>query len=218
MQIGLIGLAGAGKDTTALIVQRVLHEQGLKFEIDRYSAPLKKAARLVFGNRFDDRDYKELPVSVDTDTMIEVVHECLHALKFTAAEHEQACHNFFEHMPLSTPISPRLFQQILGTEVVRNVRKTAWVDRIRGIKDHNVIITDVRFENEVTFSNMFVKRFKDVPRPLHPSEHFAWDMQFAGKSVPVDTVDINNWEGTTMDELETRIRFALTLLNFDEVI
>lgn len=218
MQIGLIGLAGAGKDTTALIVQRVLHEQGLKFEIDRYSAPLKKAARLVFGNRFDDRDYKELPVSVDTDTMIEVVHECLHALKFTAAEHEQACHNFFEHMPLSTPISPRLFQQILGTEVVRNVRQTAWVDRIRNLKTHNVIITDVRFENEVTTANMFIKRFKGVQRPVHPSEHFAWDMQFAGKNLPVDIVDINNWEGTTLEELEEQIRANIMHLNFNEVI
>ena len=58
MQIAMIGLAGAGKDTSALILQRVLKERGMDFIIDRYAAPLKRAAREVFGKDFDDLQYR----------------------------------------------------------------------------------------------------------------------------------------------------------------
>ena len=59
MKLGLLGLPEAGKDTAALILQRVLAEQGMHFEIKKYAGLLKEATRLAFGDNFDDRDVKE---------------------------------------------------------------------------------------------------------------------------------------------------------------
>lgn len=218
MKIGLIGLAGAGKDTTALILQRVLAEQGMNFIIDRYAAPLKRAAREVFGANFDERDVKEVPVRVNQDRMIEATFKCLNSLGFTDVEHDKASELFFEHMPVGLPISPREYQQILGTEVVRAVRTSAWVDRIRAIKDKNIIIPDSRFENEVSTANLLITRFHNIDRPKHASEQLAWELQFTGKVLPVDTVNVDNSHPTTLEQLEERIRVAVKLLNFKEVV
>lgn len=218
MQIAMIGLAGAGKDTSALILQRVLKERGMDFQIDRYAAPLKTAARTVFGPKFDDRDIKELPVWVDKDTAIEAALHCCHELGFTDAEHTLASEAFFEAMPLSSRISPRLYQQLLGTEVIRNTRKSAFVDRLRNDKTRNLIITDSRFENEVCFKNILVRRFENIDKPKHPSEHLAWDLQFTGKVLPVDVFDLDNHRPTTLHELEDRIRFIVDVMSFNDLI
>lgn len=218
MQIAMIGLAGAGKDTSALILQRVLKERGMDFIIDRYAAPLKRAAREVFGKDFDERDIKEVRKSIGQDRIIEATFRCLNVLGFDDAEHDKASHLFFEHMPLSRPISPREYQQILGTEVVRAVRPTAWVDRIRSIKTKNVIISDARFENELCFKNILVRRFENIDKPKHPSEHLAWDLQFTGKVLPVDVFDLDNHRPTTLHELEDRIRFIVDIMSFNDLI
>ena len=57
MKIGILGLAGAGKDT---IATKISKELGLS--IDRYAAPLKQAALRVFGESFDDRTAKDVAV------------------------------------------------------------------------------------------------------------------------------------------------------------
>lgn len=217
MKIGLIGLAGAGKDTSAVILQRVLAEQGLKFEIDRYAAPLKNAAKEVFGANFDERSVKEVDVFVNQDTMIEASFRCLRRLGFTEAEHDKASELFFEHIGFLEYLSPRLYQQLLGTEVVRAVRPSAWVDRIRRL-NRNIIIPDARFENEVSDCNLLITRFQNIDKPKHPSEYLAWDLQFTGKVLPVDTININNEQGTTLELLEERIRHAVSLINFNEVV
>lgn len=218
MQIAMIGLAGAGKDTSALILQRVLKERGMDFQIDRYASPLKTAARTVFGPKFDDRDVKEVPVWVDNDTAIEAALHCCHELGFTDEEHTLASEAFFEAMPLSSRISPRLYQQLLGTEVVRSTRKSAFVDRLRNDKTRNLIITDSRFENEVCFKNILVRRFENIDKPKHPSEHLAWDLQFTGKVLPVDVFDLDNHRPTTLHELEDRIRFIVDIMSFNDLI
>jgi len=217
MKITMIGLAGAGKDTSALILQRVLAEQGYKFEIERYAKPLKTAAERVFGKDFDDRDFKEVPVKVNQDRMIEATFDCLHSLKFTEAEHEQASELFFEHLGFKPVLSPREYQQVLGTEVVRTVRQSAWVDRLKNVTDRNLIITDTRFENEVQYTNILVRRFENLDRPKHPSEHLAWDLQFTGKTLPVDVFDLDNHRPNTLDTLEDNIRELVSMFNFNGV-
>lgn len=208
-----MGLAGAGKDTTALILQRIL---GGSFVIDRYSAPLKQAAKRVFGDDFDNRDFKEVPVKVNQDRMIEATFDCLQALKFNEEENERASELFFDHLGFKTILSPREYQQLLGTEVVRAVRSSAWVDRIRK-KSGNIIITDARFENEASDVNILVRRFGDVPRPHHPSELLAWELQFTGKQLPVSVFDLDNSVGTSLEQLEERIRAIVKMLNLKEV-
>ena len=217
MQIAMIGLAGAGKDTSALILQRVLKERGMNFEVDRYAAPLKTAARTVFGPKFDDRDVKEVPVWIDNDTAIEAALHCCKELGFTDEEFDKASEAYFEVMPV-TPVSPRLYQQLLGTDIVRNTRKSAFVDRLRNDKTRNLIITDTRFENELCLKNILVRRFENIDKPKHPSEHLAWDLQFTGKVLPVDVFDLDNHRPTTLHELEDRIRFIVDVMAFNDLI
>lgn len=177
MRIGILGLAGAGKDTTALLLQQALKEKGYDFKIDRFAAPLKDAARKVFGSNFDDRDVKEVPVSVDPDHMLEVVFWMCDKLGFCDCEMAKASELFMEHLGLHTEMSPRTFQQKLGTEIVRSIRVTAWADRVALLKG-NYIIPDCRFETELvaTDANILVMRPETVPKPEHPSEHLAWDL------------------------------------------
>lgn len=175
MRIGILGLMGAGKDTTALLLQQALKEKGYDFKIDRFAAPLKDAARKVFGENFDDRDVKEVPVSVDPDHMLEIVFWMCDKLGFTDTEMDKASSLFAETLGILDVCSPRKFQQLLGTEVVRAVRSTAWVDRVAALKG-NYIIPDCRFENELQGTNILVIRPETVPKPAHPSEHLAWDL------------------------------------------
>ena len=79
IKIGLIGLAGCGKDTAALLLRRILYERGQSFEIDRYAALLKKCTELAFGVDFDNRDVKEELVFVTpdlADRMIDATDYC----------------------------------------------------------------------------------------------------------------------------------------------
>lgn len=175
MKIGILGLAGAGKDTTALLLQQALADKGLTFKIDRFAAPLKDAARTVFGENFDDRDVKEVPVSVDPDHMLEIVFWMCDKLGFTDTEMDAASSRFAETLGILEECSPRKFQQLLGTDVVRTVRPTAWIDRIASLKG-NYIIPDCRFENELQGTNILVMTPDTVPKPEHPSEHLAWKL------------------------------------------
>ena len=91
IKIGLVGLAGAGKDTAALILQRVLAEQGKHFGIDRYAALLKKCSQQVFGDNFDDRDVKEEMVFVTptlADKMIDATDNCQPVLGLNGEDFE----------------------------------------------------------------------------------------------------------------------------------
>lgn len=215
-KIGLIGLAGAGKDTAAVILQRILAEQGHSFEITRYAALLKEATRLAFGDSFDDRDVKEERVFVTptlADKMIDATDYIYLKLGFN---HDDTFEQFndlcIKHIDNKTWISPREFQQLLGTEVVRAIDPNAWVDHVRN-REGNFIITDARFDNECSDVNLLITRFSDVPRPEHVSEHLAWDLQFGGKTLPVDTINVSNTG--TLEELETKLRFAVTLLRLN---
>lgn len=192
MKIGIIGLAGAGKDTFASMLAEEL--QG--FTIDRYAAPLKNLTAKVFNltlEQVEDRELKEKPKQVNRDVMIDAVFDCLsRVLGFEDDELDEASHLFFENFSSNRAMSPREFMQLLGTDVVRKVRNTAWTDRLTK-STKNLIIPDVRFSNEATCDfNILVERFEEVPRPVHPSEHFAWDLQFSDKSFDGNIFVVNN--------------------------
>lgn len=178
MKVGILGLAGAGKDTFA----NMLLEHLPDFKIDRYARPLKELTCRIFGltmEEVEDRIIKEKPVQVSRDVMIQEVFGTLSdVLNFTDEELDKASELFFEHFQSARAMSPREFQQIFGTDVVRAVKPTAWVDRLQSVQS-NLIVPDVRFENELCDVNYLVTRFVGVPRPTHTSEHFAWDLQFA---------------------------------------
>lgn len=183
IKVGILGLAGAGKDTFA----NMLLEHLPDFKIDRYARPLKELTCRIFNltmQEVEDRVIKEKPKQVSRDVMIQEVFSTLSdVLHFTDEEMDKASELFFEHFQSARAMSPREFQQIFGTDVVRAVKPTAWVDRLQSVQD-NLIVPDVRFENELCDVNYLLTRFEDVPRPIHPSEHYAWDLQFTDMRLP----------------------------------
>jgi len=193
IKIGLMGLAGSGKDTFAELLQAEFKALGLDVEIDRFAAPLKRAAERVFGPKFDDRATKEVPellTAEQWDRLVDASFLCAvelfgtdeYKLDQSSDLHAEVFAKFdpFSLDPL--PLSSRLFQQLLGTEVMRAVDPECFTRRIFNSKQH-VIATDVRFENEATgVANtggvlycLIADRATPESKPEHVSEHLAWN-------------------------------------------
>lgn len=224
IKLGFLGLAGSGKDTAAEILQRVLAEQGMCFPIMKYAGLLKEATRLAFGDNFDDRDVKEERVFVTPDLADKLIdatdyiwvklwgNNTYYMLKYFDV-YNDLCQ---KHIDSKTWISPREFQQLLGTDVVRTIDPDAWVNYLKG-QDGNFIITDCRFGNEGTDFNILMMR-QDAPdtSTVHESEKFAI-------SCMLDIVhgnpegyyhDYTLWNKGTLEELERNIRFMVTTIDF----
>lgn len=175
IKVGILGLIGSGKDTFATMLQK--HLTG--FTIDRYAAPLKDLTAEIYNctlEQLEDREFKEQPKQVSRDVMIEAVFYWLTViLRFTEEELDRASELFFEHFGSAKAISPREFMYTFGTDVVRAVKPNAWVQHLQG-KEGNLIVPDVRFENELCDYNLLITREFETPRPTHPSEQYAWDL------------------------------------------
>lgn len=189
--VGILGLAGSGKDTFA----NMLLEHLPDFKIDRYARPLKELTCRIFGltmEEVEDRVIKETPVQVSRDVVVQEVFGTLSdVLNFTNEELDKASELFFEHFQSARARSPREFQQIFGTDVVRAVKPTAWVDRLRSVQG-NLIVPDVRFENELCDYNIMVLSEFETPRPQHTSEHYAWDLEHSQVCTPVGMAAVDN--------------------------
>lgn len=214
MKLGLIGLAGSGKDTAAVIMQRILNEQtGEHYTIERYAGLLKTCAHKVFGDSFDDRDVKEVKIPVTKelhDRMIAVTAYCQRELGIHDDDDIDRWHKLCnQHFSGLSEVSPRLFQQLLGTEVGRAIDPNIWVKYLHS-KDYNMIITDCRFQNELVDKNILIVRHC-VPAVGHASEAFAANLQ-TNRAARQGVVDYVIHNTGTIEELETRLRFALTTL------
>lgn len=218
--IGLLGLAGSGKDTAAEILQRVLHEQGMHFEIKKYAGLLKEATRLAFGDNFDDRDVKEERVFVTpalADKIIDATDYIWLKLGFGQEHFELFNDLCIKHIDSKTWMSPRDFQQLLGTDVVRAIDPAAWVKYLTE-QDGNYIISDVRFSNELVDYNVLLWRddFDYTQRSkAHASEKFAiQNMLDVHISNAPYLHDYTLWNKGTLEELERNIRFMVTTIDF----
>ena len=130
IKLGLLGLAGSGKDTAAEILQRVLREQGMNFEIKKYAGLLKEATRLAFGDNFDDRDVKEERVFVTPDLADKIIDATDYIwLKLELGEQYFELYNHLctKNLDSQTWLSPRDFQLIVGS-LVREINPEAWVN------------------------------------------------------------------------------------------
>lgn len=220
MKIGLLGLAGSGKDTAAEILQRVLHEQGMHFEIKKYAGLLKEATRLAFGDTFDDRDVKEEQVFVTptlADKIIDATDYIWLKLGFGQEHFELFNDLCIKHIDSKTWMSPREFQQLLGTEVIRTIDPDAWVKYLTE-QDGNYIVSDVRFANELLDYNVLLWRddFDYTQRgKAHASEKFAiQNMLDVHISNAPYLHDYTLWNKGTLEELERNIRFMVTTIDF----
>lgn len=226
MKLGLLGLAGSGKDTAAEILQRVLREQGFEFEIKKYAGLLKEATRLAFGDNFDDRDVKEERVFVTPTLADKIIDATDYIWLKLYGDDPIAMDTYFydftmlcqKHIDSKTWMSPREFQQLLGTDVVRAIDPDAWVKYLTE-QDGNYIISDVRFANELVDYNVLL--WRDNPTSaaeLHVSELFAVScMHDVQRSDPIDYLhDYTLWNKGTLEELERNIRFMVTTIDFSK--
>lgn len=141
MLIGVVGFIGSGKGT----VGDLLEQKG--FVKDSFAKPLKDACAVMFGwprdllegDTEESRQWREQP-------------------------------DEFWSEKIGKKFSPRLALQLLGTEAGRNVfHKDIWVNSLlKRAGDNNVVITDVRFKNELKFihkNNGIIVRVKRGPEP-----------------------------------------------------
>ena len=123
MLIGLCGYIGSGKNAVA---EMLVKNHG--YEQDSFAKSLKDAVSAVFGwprellegNTPDSREWREAPDTWWTEQ-------------------------------LEMPVSPRLALQVIGTEVFRGkYHNNIWVaSLLRRVGDRKVVVSDVRFPNEI---------------------------------------------------------------------
>jgi len=145
--IGLVGFIGSGKGTVAAeLVSKY------NFRQDSFAASLKDACAAMFdwprhlleGDTVESREYREIVDQWWSD--------------------ELSIPNF----------SPRLALQLMGTEVMRNnFHQDMWFktvkNRIRKNPNQSVVISDVRFPNEIKFikeQNGIIVRINRGPLPV----------------------------------------------------
>ena len=219
MKIGILGLMSSGKDTFASMLQEELSKLGHDFKIDRYARPIKELTADIFNltlDELEDRVLKEAPRVVSTSHLLRTCSTFLLWLfqdnpeDYTVAmELLQAYFTSNSHNTLTTV---RLFQQYFGTDVVRAVRPNAWVDILQE-RDENLIVPDVRFENELCDVNHLVTRFDRTPRPEHPSEQFAWALQWEHNCwMPQVPHVCNGIRYSTLDTLREHAAYVASLV------
>lgn len=183
--IGLTGLAGAGKDTFALALQRSLVARGVATEITSWAKPIRVIAAAL-GFRPYDREAKEISVAFSLDLFSDRLQQELdYTFKGQLSEHRRAELYAFTMDALDQYVyeeilyvSPRQFMQILGTEGGRRVDPNLWVNRAKkpyDIKDCVVLVPDTRFDNEVESVDLIVNVTRPGINPVnaHSSERLA---------------------------------------------
>lgn len=190
MIIGLVGKAGVGKDTAAQILSKLKN-----MPIASFAQPLHEAAKFVFGDDCLERDKKETPIPFGREGFDKLYDGWL--IPFLKTEEVQSItndekifynliHHVFidkEHGEYPAPyeqLSPRKFMQLLGTEYFRFCKDDFFV-RLMQNSYKDVIIPDVRFENEAAICDLLIGIYRDVPSVNnHSSEEFA-DMLIEGE-------------------------------------
>lgn len=181
MIIGLVGKAGVGKDTAAQILSKLKN-----MSIASFARPLHEAAKFVFGDDCLERDKKETPLPfgregfdklhdgwlipfLETEEVQSLIKENdqIFYNQIWPVFNDPVTGNFYEQL------SPRKFMQLLGTEYFRFCMDKFFV-RLMQNAYKDVIIPDVRFENEAAICDLLIGIYRDVPSVnSHSSEEFA---------------------------------------------
>jgi hypothetical protein len=114
---------------------------------------------------------------------------------------------------LGYEVTPRLILQKFGTEACRNgIADNIWIaaleKRMQGYQD--VVISDVRFPNEIDFVRSVGGVIIRVRRGEDPTDEELSKMHIsetAWKGLPVDYTLVND---STLDNLKDNVRFTLT--------
>ena len=138
MIIGLLGFIGSGKGTAGdILVEN-------NFTALSFAGSLKDAVSSIFG-----WDRSLLEGDTEESRVFRETVDDFWSVKF------------------NKPITPRYILQYFGTEVCRNnLLDGVWIDSLeRKIQQYeNVVITDVRFKNEITFLKSIGAVFVQIDR------------------------------------------------------
>lgn len=180
MIIGLVGKAGVGKDTAAQILSKLKNTP-----VASFARPLHEAAKFIFGNDCLEREKKETSMPFGIEGFNKMHDDWLIPfLKTDDVMFITKGDNTFLHRPypvftdpttgkIYKELSPRKFMQLLGTEYFRFCMDKFFVRLMRNSYD-DVIIPDVRFENEAAICDLLIGIHRDVPSVnAHSSEGFA---------------------------------------------
>ena len=194
MIIGFTGLARSGKDTTVAIIQGLLQNKQ-RVEVKRFASPLKVLAYSAFGENFDEPDVKEKVVQVAVNKLASVKAQCISYIhsyngRSTAPISIQDFETLFEQVfkpyrkrGYGYSLSPRLLQQLIGTDVFRKLADNFWVELLLATTKENVItlIPDVRFPNELAVCDVIIHVSRKTASNLnHPSENMAKEIEKKG--------------------------------------
>ena len=150
--LGIIGAAGVGKDTTADAVIAM----GDSWSKLSFAAPLKEVVSKVFNiplaalHSLEEKEKAREPIIIDQFLLpLEVEINRLIEPKF-------GCSSNYKSLKLQPrnliANSYRQLLQYVGTDYVRSVRDSFWVDYVRDYQiplHKNVVLPDTRFENEI---------------------------------------------------------------------
>lgn len=223
MRIGLIGLAGTGKDTVAGMLQEFTGLPCIAF-----AKPLHDAALFTFGADCLSRDNKEREYPFGNKVFEQFY---VYNMKFLSMLQERygiitedtvskiaSIRNVFtdaDTKRVYETLSPRRLMQLYGTEYWRAIAPDIFVDLIRDEYD-DAIIPDVRFANEAAICDLLigVKRPNVAAVVGHSSESLAQMLdgmqecesseivEFENRPIPCVVIDNNG----TMDELRQKVK------------
>ncbi|AJY42245.1 hypothetical protein I6G56_08770 [Burkholderia humptydooensis] len=199
--IGIMGLAGAGKDTVAQMIQRGMVSVGLQHvAIGGFADYLRDIADHIGLNPFR-RETKETPHVIGRDDFENrlfdaIEHKFCRLLPMNTRAELFAytyddCEKFLADKSSTFPyysISPRQFMQTIGN-AGRKVNEDFWIklarakwDALPGI----VLVTDCRFENEAAVADkiILVRRPDVSPVAEHVSEQLAAALTEGAVTIP----------------------------------
>lgn len=186
MIIGINGKIGAGKDTVGEIIQKLcLTNTNQNYEIKKFAGKLKQIASLLTGiavEKFEDQEFKKTLLGDEWGTVKENV---LNAIPV------------FEDVKFNHMMSVRELLQKLGTEAMRDgLHENVWVNALFSdvSSENNIIITDMRFPNEMNAITNKGGITIRVTRPgiateTHPSEIALDDAEFDYEIINDGTIE-----------------------------
>lgn len=192
MRIGIAGLAGVGKNTTADFVA-----ERLGLPCVAFAEPIHEAAKYVFGTLCLERAIKELSLPFGSEGFAHtqkiaqsIMNEC--GVGSSDEELQIALKVAFtnrETGQIYEELSPRKFMQLFGTEFGRNIDEKIWVRAVE-VKYKDCVISDVRFTNELGICNVIilVERDSGGIEGNHISENLATRLASCPRDVDYFTI------------------------------
>lgn len=185
--IGIAGLAGAGKDSFSIALERALVAAGYPARIERFAEPIRKMSAHMGLNPYD-RETKERKHTFYHGRFWGLLCEAVEAVlaeRVAAQDRARLCGfvidavtKRFSRVGCQVSISPRELMQIIGTEGGQRVHKGLWADAAlmqwRALPGY-VLVPDCRFEHEAKQMNYLfvVCRPGIVRNSAHVSEALA---------------------------------------------